>query len=98
MGMTVVILTVVGALLLCGVVAWVVMAKLKADAYRGVVADKGSQEVSGANDSTATSYFLTVALEDGNHKRVRVGKKIWEQFAIGDSIVKEAGKYNPARA
>ena len=83
---------------MCGAIVWIVLKKTKAQAYQRVIADKGSREVEGANESASTSYYLDVKLDGGGQKRVRVGKKIWEQFAVGDKIVKEAGKYNPTKA
>lgn len=97
-GVMVSIGTVVGALVLCGIVVWLVMANLRKQAYSGVVVKKHSEEHESADDGTYWSYHLVVKTDDGQQKSVIVGKKIWDSFKEGDKIVKEAGKLNPTKA
>lgn len=96
-GLLVALITIIGTLALCGVVVWVVLKNMKKQAYQGVVTAKDEGEIEGSDDSTATYYVLDVKTDDGEQKKVRVGKKIWDQFNVGDRIVKESGKFNPTK-
>ena len=96
-GTTAVILTIIGALVLCGVVAWFVIWRTRKDTYRGTVADKQVSERTDGDGGSYAVYVLVVALEGGGRRSVTVGKKIWEQFAVGDRIVKEAGSGAPRK-
>jgi|SRR6185312_7967173 len=96
-GVLVVISTIGGALVLCGIIVWIIFANLKKQAYSGVVLSKTSEEHESADDSTYWSYHLTIKTDDGQQKRVSVGEKIWRSFQEGDKIVKEAGKLNPTK-
>lgn len=97
MGVLVVILTVVGTLVVCGIIVWVIMKNMKKQAYSGVVVRKDTGEMEGASDFTSTYYNLIVKTDDGIEKKVTVGEKIWNQFVVGDKIVKEAGQMNPKK-
>lgn len=97
-GVLVVIGTIVGTLVLCGIVAWIVLANLKKQAYSGTVVRKFSEEHESADDGTYWSYHLVLKTEDGQQKSVTIGKKLWDSFKEGDKIVKEAGKFNPSKA
>lgn len=97
MGTFVVIFTIVGTLVLCGAVAWFFLSKAKKDAYSGTVVDKRTEERE-SSDSSYTVYHLLVKLTDGTQKDITVSRKLYEQFTVGDAIVKEAGKFNPAKA
>jgi hypothetical protein len=76
---------------------WVVLKNMKKQAYQGVIIAKDEGEIEGSDDSTATYYVLVVKTDDGMQKKVKIGKKIWDQFKVGDRIVKESGKYNPTK-
>ncbi len=97
-GLDVAIITVVGALLLCAIVAFVVLRKVRADAYEGVIESKGSSESELSDGGTQTTYFVTVRLADGNHKRVHINEKRWKEWTVGQAVVKRAGKMQPELA
>ncbi len=96
-GLLVAIGTIAGTLLLCGIVVWLVLAKTRKEAYEGVVEQKKEEEREGTQDDSYTVYTLVVKTSSGQLKNVKVGKKIWEQFTVGDKIVKEPGKFNPVK-
>jgi hypothetical protein len=96
-GTTAVILTLVGAVVLCGVVVWFVLRRTKRDTYRGTVADKTVSERTDGDGGTYNVHLLVVALDEGGRRNITVGKKVLEQFAVGDRIVKEAGTNSPAK-
>lgn len=96
-GLLVAIVTIVGTLAFCGIVVWLVLKNMKKQTYKGVVSAKNEGEIEGSDDSAATYYVLVVKTDDGMQKKVRVGKKIWDQFKVGDKIIKESGKYNPTK-
>ena len=97
MGLVVAIATIVGTLALCGVIVWFLLKKMKNESYRGVITGKRKRETEDANDNVTVYYYLDIELETGGQKQVRLGRKLWEQFDVGDTIVKEAGKYNPTK-
>ena len=96
-GTTAVILTLVGAVVLCGGVVWFVLWRTRRDAYRGTVAVKRVNEGTDADGGTYDIHVLVVALEAGGQRNITVGKKTWDQFAVGDRITKEAGTQTPVK-
>ena len=98
MGAVVAIITIVVTLAVIGAIAWLILEKMKAGAWQGIVSAKDTGEVEGSDaGGSSISYYVVVTLDNGEQKRVRLGKKIWDEFDIGDKIVKEAGKYNPTK-
>lgn len=97
-GLLVALITIVGTLLLCGVVVWFVLASTKKQAYQGVILSKHEEEREGANDGEYTVYTLIIKTDEGIQKKITIGRKLWETFKVGDRIVKEAGKFNPTKA
>ena len=98
MGAVVAIITVVGTLIVVSVIAWLILKKMKAGAWQGIVTVKDTSEIEGSDaGGSSISYYVVVTLDNGEQKRVRLGKKIWDEFDIGDKVVKEAGKYNPTK-
>ncbi|MHB8168192.1 MAG: DUF7489 domain-containing protein [Thermoleophilia bacterium] len=98
MGAVVAIITVVGTLIVISVIAWLILKRMKAGAWQGIVTVKDTSEIEGSDaGGSSISYYVVVTLDSGEQKRVRLGKKIWDEFDIGDKVVKEAGKYNPTK-
>ena len=98
MGAVVAIITVVGTLIVISVIAWLILKKMKAGAWQGIVTVKDTSEIEGSDaGGSSISYYVVITLDNGEQKRVRLGKKIWDEFDIGDKVVKEAGKYNPTK-
>ncbi len=88
-GMIAVIATIVGTLVLCVVVVWLVIANTKKQAYQGIIARKNEEGQEGVKDGSYIVYTLVVKTEEGTEKSVVVGKEIWDQFKVGDRIVKK---------
>lgn len=97
MGTIVSILTVVVTLLICGAIAWLILSNIKNQVWEGTIASKNADQ-SDNGEYTTTSYVLTVDLQEGKQKKVRLSKKQWEGFNIGDKIIKEKGKFSPTKA
>jgi hypothetical protein len=57
------------------------------EAWEGVVLDKSRGMTDGAN----LYRYLTVQLNTGETKKIRVGRGLWNSVAEGDGIVKQAG-------
>lgn len=89
--------TIVGTLVLCGIIVWLVIVNTKKQAYTGIVIKKTEDEREGANDDTYLVYTLIVKTDDGKNKSVTLNKKLWESFKEGDRIIKEAGKFSPRK-
>ena len=97
--MAVAIISVVVALAFAGLLALLLIKRLKAQAWQGVVAGKNTGEMQNSTEGggMTTYYYLQVNLDDGKKKRANVSRKVWDGFEVGDRIVKEAGKYNPTK-
>ena len=94
-GIVAAVLTLAGAVALCGAVAFIVVCRLKRQSYRGTVVQK---MVSTSDDDGTDSYNLILSLDDGRPKSIALRRSLWETFAVGDTIVKRAGQLNPERA
>lgn len=94
--MEIVILVIVGTLALIGVVAYFWFARLKREAWEGQLVDK-QEETSSGGDYDSTYYVLYVKTLDGSHRRSYVRKKLFDQCAIGDRLVKVQGKAYPSK-
>lgn len=92
-GIDVAIITVGGTLLVCAIVVYVVMRRIRGSAYEGVIESKGTRD----NDDS-TSYFLVVKLDSGATKRVYLSQKLWSEWQVGQRVVKQAGQLNPQLA
>lgn len=92
-GVDVAIITVVGTLVLCAIIAYVVIRKVRGSAYEGIIESKGSAE----SDDT-TRYFIVVKLTGGATKRVYISQKLWSEWQVGQRVVKQAGQLNPQLA
>ncbi|MCL4310689.1 MAG: hypothetical protein M0Z32_01040 [Actinomycetota bacterium] len=78
MGAVVAIITVVGTLIVISVIAWLILKKMKAGAWQGIVTVKDTSEIEGSDaGGSSISYYVVVTLDNGEQKRVRLGKKIW---------------------
>lgn len=69
--------------------------------WRGIVTDRhtGIMGVAGKGSGVLNTYsYLDVKTDDGSTKRVNVSSGLYEQFKIGDKIVKRKGEWNPAKA
>lgn len=71
--------------------------KWKTEEWDGVVADKTEITQNLSDGGDLTTYYLHVQLGDGDPERKSVGKKLWDQFEIGDKIVKRAGEKKPVK-
>ncbi|MEW2164469.1 hypothetical protein AB0912_15955 [Streptomyces sp. NPDC007084] len=63
------------------------------DAWEGVVEGKSRGMLDGAN----MYHFVEVRSADGQLTKVRVERRLWKSLAVGDRIVKEAGR-DPVKA
>ena len=97
-GVDVAIITVVGTLLVCAVIAVLYFRHVRASAYEGVIESKGTSESESNDGGTQTVYFVMVRLADGKQKRVHVNQKRWKEWSVGQAIVKRAGQLNPELA
>ncbi len=84
-------------LVLFGVLAFIAITSLRNDAWEGNLADKIEETYSG-KDYEQKHYMLYVKATDGTKKRVMVRKRMYNQFNIGDRLVKVKGKAYPQKA
>lgn len=94
--MEAILITVAGTLALIGVVAFWIIKRLRKDAWEGQLIDK-RVETSSGGDYDTTNYVLYVKTTDGMDKRSFVRKKHYEQFSIGDQLVKVKGETYPKK-
>jgi len=95
--MDIVIYTVIGTLLLIGIIAYLLHIKNKNDEWEGELVDKRVETSTDSNDVETTHYALFIRTASGNNRHVRVRKNVYEQFAIGDKLVKVKGETAPKK-
>jgi hypothetical protein len=71
--------------------------KWKTEAWEGIVVDKVEVETS-AGEHDYTTYYLHIDLGGGEIKRESYSKKFYDQWAVGDPIVKRVGEKQPVKA
>lgn len=96
--MKIVLIVVVGSFLLIGLVAYLLISKLKKDAWEGELIDKQLVEMSSGGDYDTTNYVLVVKTAGGAKKRSYVSKKLFDQFSVGERLVKRKGETYPKKA
>jgi hypothetical protein len=79
------------------VLNWWRNARLKRMAYSGIVVDKKTKDTEyvdddNFNDSTSTTYFVTLQLDDGKRLKVKLPREIWSKLAVGSRVVKDLGE------
>ncbi|WP_329013167.1 DUF7489 domain-containing protein [Streptomyces sp. NBC_01601] len=57
------------------------------DAWEGVVTDKSRGMLDGAN----MYHFVELRLSDGRSTKVRIGRRLFKEVAVGDRLVKRPG-------
>ncbi|MEU6818871.1 hypothetical protein [Streptomyces sp. NPDC046860] len=57
------------------------------DAWEGVVTDKSRGMTDGAN----MYHHVELRLTDGGSVKVRIGRRLWKDVAVGDRLVKRPG-------
>ncbi|MGV9337423.1 DUF7489 domain-containing protein [Streptomyces sp. NPDC003688] len=62
------------------------------DSWEGVVTDKSRGMLDGSN----MYHFVELRLSGGESTKVRVGRRLWKEVAVGDRIVKRPGA-DPAK-
>jgi hypothetical protein len=66
------------------------------DAYEGVVVGHEERDIP-QQRGIRHAYLLRIRRADGSETKVDVGRRLWEQFADGDRIVKRAGSPWPEK-
>jgi hypothetical protein len=89
------VLTVIGTLALCGVIAWVSISRARRDGYEGVIVEKA---IVPPEDDMPTVYRLVLPLKNGQGKTVSVDQKQWDSLSVGDKVMKRTGQLNLERA
>jgi hypothetical protein len=89
-------LTIAGTVVLIGIIAYLIKSKIKKEAWEGEVVDK-REETSTAGEYDSTYYNIYVKTTEGLQKKVTLGKKVWDQFAIGDKLLKVKGEAVPRK-
>lgn len=95
--MDIVIYTVLGTLVLIGIIAYLINLKNKNDEWEGKLVEKRIETRTDSNDSEQTIYALYIETVKGNNRRVAVRKKVYEQFEVGDQLVKVKGETAPRK-
>jgi hypothetical protein len=94
--LTIIILTIVGTGLFIGIVVYFIRASVKKDAWEGEVIDK-REETSTGGDYDQTYYVLYIKATDGKQRRFPLRKKLWQQFNVGDKLIKPKGETVPRK-
>jgi hypothetical protein len=64
------------------------------EAWTGVVTDRKR----GIPDGQTVVFRITVSLDDGSTRNVRVRRSLYRSLDVGDHVVKHAGDRNPVKA
>jgi hypothetical protein len=67
----------------------------KAQQWEGTIADKYKTKTEQGHFNLC---YITVKFDNGPNKQVQVPAKLWKNLAIGDRVVKPAGKNAPRKA
>jgi hypothetical protein len=94
--MYIIIAVIGGTLVLIGIVAYFIKARMKKDSYEGEII-KMFDEVSRGEDYDETYYYLLVQTTDGTQRKVQLPKKRFEQFSMGEQIIKVQGESWPKK-
>jgi hypothetical protein len=95
--MDIIIYTVIGTAILIGIVAYVIHLKNKNDEWQGELADKKEEVRTDSNDVETTVYALHIKTQAGTERKVFVKKKIYQQFSVGDYLIKTKGETTPKK-
>jgi hypothetical protein len=91
------IIIIVSAVVLIGGLSYFLISRLRKQAWEGQLFDKKIQTSSGANDIETSTYILYVKTTEGKTKRSYVRQKHFDQFSVGDNLIKEKGKLYPEK-
>ncbi|MFN2296430.1 MAG: hypothetical protein ACK2U0_18665 [Candidatus Promineifilaceae bacterium] len=74
------------------------MQKSKTASWKGTVVDKQEKKKRDP-DGVETSYYLLYVKTDDSGKTQKMGisKEMFEDFAVGDRVEKQAGQYYPQK-
>lgn len=75
--------------------------KRKKEVWAGIIEDKKVITETRKDedfDRKVDVYYLFIKLSGGTSKKLSVGKKLYDSFAVGDKIEKKAGMYDPVKA
>ena len=89
------IISTAGPILIIGIAVFLYLRRVRNSAYEGKVLSKGSRV---DDDDGTTSYFIVVQLANGKTKRVYLKQKQWQQWAVGEALIKRPGALQPERA
>lgn len=92
-----VIFLIAGIVILIGAITWLLIARLRKDAWEGSLIDKREETSSGGNDIETTSYVLYVKTTEGKTKRSYVRQKQFNSLQVGDYLIKAKGKLYPEK-
>ncbi len=70
--------------------------KWKTEAWEGTVVDKVEIETT-AGDHDYSTYYLHVDMGGGHIDRKSYSKKFYDQWVVGDKIIKRAGEKEPVK-
>lgn len=71
--------------------------KWKTETWEGTVVGKADIETSGG-DHEYTTYYLHIDMGGGKVERKSYDKKFYDQWVVGDRIVKRPGEKMPVKA
>lgn len=67
-------------------------------AWEGTITDKSSKrEWYGYHGNKLPTFYVTVKLDDGQTKKLRIGQQLYDDASIGDRITKRSGENDPVK-
>ncbi|GAA1366804.1 DUF7489 domain-containing protein [Streptomyces beijiangensis] len=63
------------------------------DSWRGAIVDKSRNIPDGSN----MYHYIKVELTEGQTKKFRVDKALWETLEVGDRLIKQPGNAAPTK-
>ena len=72
--------------------------KWKTEAWEGEIVDKKQVTMSDSEGYDTTYYYLHIKMPDGSiKKKTYYDKNFYDQFQVGDKIVKRQGEKKPVK-
>jgi hypothetical protein len=72
--------------------------KSKTASWKGTVVDKQEKKQRDPDGVETSYYLLYVKIDDsGKTQKMGISKEMFEDFAVGDRVEKQAGQYYPQK-
>jgi hypothetical protein len=91
------VIVIVSTLVVIGLISYLIYTNNKKQAWEGELVEKRIDTYTGGNDNDTIHNVLIVKKTDGKLKKVYVTEKVYNQFLLGDKLIKVAGETVPKK-